>query len=61
VDCGVVAEDIFAAIILSDKAKTLRIVKPLNCTASHVNTSFPNANGDMPSAAKASICLADET
>jgi hypothetical protein len=36
VDCGKMREQIIAAIIGSDKTKTLRIVKPFNCTGCHV-------------------------
>lgn len=36
-DCRVVREDIFAAAIGSDKAKTFCIVEPLNRTGCHIS------------------------
>ena len=39
VDCGKVSEQIFTAIIRSDKAEAFRIVEPLDCTCCH-NASF---------------------
>src|SRR5512143_174828 len=38
-DRRMMAEDIFAAIILGDETKPLRIVEPLYCTACHENYS----------------------
>jgi hypothetical protein len=35
VDCGEVREQIFAAVIWSDEAKTFGIIEPLNCTCCH--------------------------
>ena len=35
VDCGEVSEQIFAAVIWSDEAKTFGIIEPLNCTCCH--------------------------
>ena len=40
VDCGKVREQIFAAIIGSDKTKTLCVVEPLYGTSCHVFTSL---------------------
>src|ERR1700682_2670515 len=39
-DGRVVAEDILAAVVLSDKAKTLRIIEPLHRTGCHVLPSL---------------------
>ena len=35
VDCGEVSEQIFAAVIWSDEAKTFGIIEPLNSTCCH--------------------------
>lgn len=35
VDCGEVSEQIFAAVIRSDEAKTFGIIEPLNSTCCH--------------------------
>lgn len=35
VDCGEVCEQIFAAVIWGDEAKTFGIIEPLNCTCCH--------------------------
>jgi hypothetical protein len=38
VDRGEVCEQIFAAVIWSDEAKTFGIIEPLNCTCCHKRT-----------------------
>ena len=38
VDRGEVREQIFAAVIWSDEAKTFGIIEPLNCTCCHKRT-----------------------
>src|SRR4030067_2909027 len=48
VDCGKVREQIFAAIIGSDKTKTLCVVEPFNCTSCHVFTSLLKKRGNPP-------------
>jgi hypothetical protein len=35
VDCGEMREQVLAAVIWSDEAKTLGIIEPLNCTCCH--------------------------
>lgn len=35
VDCGEVREQVLAAVIWSDEAKTFGIIEPLNCTCCH--------------------------
>jgi hypothetical protein len=47
VDCGKVREQIFAAIIGSDKTETLCVVEPFNCTSCHVIASLLK-NGETP-------------
>ncbi len=35
-DCGLVAENVFAPVVLSDESETLSVVEPLHCTLGHV-------------------------
>jgi hypothetical protein len=39
-DRGEMGEEIFAAIIRSNEAKTLSVIEPLNCTSCHIATSL---------------------
>lgn len=39
-NCGVVNENVLAAIFRSDETKTFRRVEPLNCTSTQDNTLY---------------------
>ena len=45
INCGKMCEQVFAAIIRSDKTETFCIVKPFNCTSCHVIVSLPRKYG----------------
>lgn len=47
VDCGEVREQIFAAVIWSDEAKTFGIIEPLNCTCCHKELSNKNQSREL--------------
>ena len=47
VDCGEVREQIFAAVIWGDEAKTFGIIEPLNCTCCHKELSNKNQSHEL--------------
>jgi len=45
IDCRKVREQVFAAIIRSDKTEAFCVVEPFNCTSCHVIISLPRKYG----------------